>query len=72
MIFAPRSWPSRPGFATRTRIGGLLVIEERVYLAGGWVGYPLPPGGILQGSTLVSVSCSELVSVKYSFQTGYV
>src|ERR1700722_17239142 len=49
MIFAPRSWPSRPGFATRTRIGGLLVIEERVYLAGGRVGYPPPPWGYLAG-----------------------
>ena len=56
MIFAPRSWPSRPGFATRTRIGGVLGIElgteERVYLAGGRVGYPPPPGGYLAGKYL--------------------
>src|ERR1044072_9184364 len=29
MIFAPRSWPSRPGFATTTRMGPL--IAGRVY-----------------------------------------
>ena len=46
MILAPRSWPSRPGFATRTRIGGLLVIEERVYLASALMGYPPSPLGV--------------------------
>jgi hypothetical protein len=49
MILAPRSWPSRPGFATRTRIGGLLVIEQRVYLASALMGYPPPPWGYLAG-----------------------
>ena len=49
MILAPRSWPSRPGFATRTRIGGLLVIEERVYPARALIGTPLSPLGYLAG-----------------------
>src|SRR6201997_899914 len=39
MIFAPRSWPSRPGLATTTRIffsGGTAI--EKLECIGGWIG----------------------------------